>query len=120
MIRNKSGIWGEVYTARYLRDMGCEILASNFKCRFGEADLIASKGDEMFVVEVKSRDESTSVRPMEAVDKGKKERLIKTAEAFIKASGLSFQPRFDVAEVYLGNEYELVKINYIENAFESE
>ena len=121
MIRNKTGIWGEIYTARYLRDKGCDILGSNFKCRFGEVDIIASQGKNMFIVEVKTRDESTSVRPMEAVDVNKRERLEKTAQVFIKASGLTdLQPRFDVAEVYLNKEYELVSLNYIENAFHIE
>ncbi len=121
MIRNKTGIWGEIYTARYLRDKGCDIIGSNFKCRFGEADIIASQGKNMFIVEVKTRDESTSVRPMEAVDVNKRERLEKTAQVFIKASGLTdLQPRFDVAEVYLNKEYELVSLNYIENAFHIE
>ena len=121
MIRNKTGIWGEIYTARYLRDKGCDILGSNFKCRFGEADIIASQGKNMFIVEVKTRDDSTSVRPMEAVDVNKMELLEKTAQVFINASGLTdLQPRFDVAEVYLNKEYELVSLNYIENAFHIE
>jgi putative endonuclease len=120
IIRNKSGIWGEIYAARYLRDMGCEILASNFRSRFGEADLVASVDGRMLVVEVKTRDENTDIRPMEAVDQGKKERLIKTAEVFMKAAGIdSLQPRFDVCEVWLGADYKPAKINYIENAFET-
>ena len=43
MIRNKIGVWGEIYTARYLRDRGYEILTSNYVCRFGEIDIVALK-----------------------------------------------------------------------------
>jgi putative endonuclease len=121
MIRNKTGIWGEIYTARYLRDRGCDIIGSNFKCRFGEADIIAAEGEKMLIVEVKTRNESATLRPMEAVDENKRDRLEKTAQVFIKASGLTdLHPRFDVAEVYLNDDYELVSLNYIENAFSSE
>ncbi len=121
MIRNKTGLWGEIYTARYLRDNGCDIIGSNFKCRFGEADIIASKGKRMFIVEVKTRNETTALRPMEAVDKNKRDRLEKTAQMFIKASGMTdLNIRFDVSEVYLNNDYELVSLNYIENAFSAE
>ena len=121
MIRNKTGMWDEIYTARYLRDNGCDIIDSNFKCRFGEADIIASKGKIMFIVEVKTRNETTALRPMEAVDKNKRDRLEKTAQMFIKASGMTdLNIRFDVSEVYLNNDYELVSLNYIENAFSAE
>ena len=41
----EAGDRGEAMAAEYLRENGYEILASQFRCRFGEIDLIARRGD---------------------------------------------------------------------------
>lgn len=117
MIKNKSGVWGELYTARYLRDSGYRIITSGYSCRFGEIDIVAMKGDILCFVEVKTRDEQTSSRPMEAVDTEKQEKIRLAAESFISYSKLRNDTRFDVCEVWLGKDFALTKLNYIENAF---
>ncbi len=117
MIKNKSGAWGEVYAARYLRDAGYKIICSNYSCRFGEIDLIASKKKDICFVEVKARNKSTEVRPMEAVDGGKQKRVRLTAQSFITYSKIKGDIRFDVCEVYLNDNDTLDRINYIKNAF---
>ena len=40
----EAGDRGEAMAAEYLRENGYEILASQFRCRFGEIDLIARRG----------------------------------------------------------------------------
>ena len=117
MIRNKSGVWGEIYSARYLRDRGYEILKSNYSCRFGEIDIIASKKGRISFVEVKSRNISTSLRPMEAVDEVKQKKMLLTAQYYASYTKFSGEMQFDVCEVYLNDDNTLSKINYIENAF---
>lgn len=117
MIKNKSGVWGEVYAARYLRDRGYSILCSNYSCRFGEIDLIASKKNMLCFIEVKARNKSTAVRPMEAVDEGKQKRVYLTAQNFITYSKIKGDMRFDVCEVYLNDNDTPDRINYIKNAF---
>lgn len=117
MIKNKTGIWGEIYAARYLRDKGFDILASNFYTQYGEIDIVASDGKLIMFVEVKTRNSDTYIRAAEAVDSAKKQRLIKTANTFLKRVNTDLQPRFDVAEIYLNDDLSLGSINYIENAF---
>lgn len=117
MIRNKTGVWGEIFTSRYLRDRDYKILSTNYVCRFGEIDIVAFKDDILCFVEVKTRNIKTETRPMEAVDEGKIERLKTTAKSFISFCKTDGQPRFDVCEVYLDDNNKLVDINYIENAF---
>lgn len=117
MIKNKSGVWGELYAARYLRDNKYRIITSNYVCRFGELDLVALRKGQLCIVEVKTRDEDASVRPMEAVDESKQEKLTMATNSFLKYSKLDYPTRFDVCEVYLDSEYNLVRLNYIENAF---
>lgn len=117
MIRNKTGVWGEIFTSRWLRDRGYEILSTNYVCRFGEIDVIGYKDGVICFVEVKTRNEKTTVRPVEAVDEGKAERLRLTAKNFMSFTKIDAQPRFDVCEVYLDDNNKLVGINYIRNAF---
>ena len=118
MIKNKSGVWGEVYAARYLRDKKYKILTVNYSCRFGEADIIAQQGGTVCFVEVKTRDESTKTPPAEAVDEAQQRRLTLTAENFLSYLGEEKPSRFDVCEVYLDKNMKAVKINYIEIAFQ--
>lgn len=47
---NKSGVWGEIFAARYLRDNGYRIITANFRSRLGEIDIIAQKGNYMCFV----------------------------------------------------------------------
>ncbi len=117
MIRNKVGAWGEIYAARYLRDNKFKIISANYVCRFGELDLVAEKDGILCFIEVKTRNETTLTRPMEAVDEGKRERLRMASKSFLNYSKLSGEMRFDVVEVYLDDNYEMKGINYIENAF---
>lgn len=117
MVKNKAGVWGEVFAARYLRDNGCRILTSNYACRLGELDIVASKGGKILFVEVKTRNVSTDIRPMEAVDAGKQSRLQAAAKSYMKSLGVDAVTRFDVCEVYLEDDMSLSRINYIENAF---
>lgn len=117
MIKNKSGVWGEIYASRFLRDKGYDILNSNYSCRFGEIDLIASKKGKIFFVEVKARNVSTKSRPMEAVDEIKQKKMYLTAQFYVSYTKSSGEMQFDVCEVYLNDDNTLSKINYIENAF---
>lgn len=117
MIKNKSGVWGEIYTARYLRDSGYKIITSNYSCRFGEIDLIAQKDGVLCFVEVKTRDKDSLSRPADAVDENKQSRITATAENFIVFSGIQSDMRFDVSEVLLDDNMKVTDLNYIENAF---
>ncbi|MBR6360452.1 MAG: YraN family protein [Clostridia bacterium] len=117
MIKNKSGVWGELFTARYLRDNGFKIITSNYSCRFGEIDLIAMKDDILCFVEVKTRAQDTLNRPMEAVDEDKQNKMRMTADSFLSYSKLKNAVRFDVCEVWLDEESKPVKLNYITGAF---
>lgn len=51
----EAGDRGEAMAAEYLRENGYELLASQFRCRFGEIDLIARRGGILCFVEVKLR-----------------------------------------------------------------
>ncbi len=112
------GRWGEALVAEDLRGKGWEILASGWRCRFGEVDLIARRGGVLAFVEVKLRSGDFAA-PREFVDARKQQKLRTTASFYLAEHPSELQPRFDVAEVYApqGMETRRPKIRYVENAF---
>ncbi|NLP48300.1 MAG: YraN family protein [Clostridiales bacterium] len=115
-----TGLLGETYAARYLREEGCQIIASNVSNRFGEVDLIARDDEYIFFVEVKTRGPNAIASPGESVTRSKQRRICGLAASFLQNRKYDeLQPRFDVIEVYLGPKKEVRKINHIKNAFES-
>ena len=104
----EAGDRGEAMAAEYLRENGYEILASQFRCRFGEIDLIARRGDILCFVEVGL--------PRDFVTTAKQRRIRTTAAFYMTRHDPDLCARFDVAEVY--DDETPPHIEYIENAFE--
>ena len=111
-----AGNRGEAAVARYLRQKGYTLLESQWRCRFGELDLVArDRRGTLCIVEVKLRGVGSIALPREFVDSRKQQRLRSAAELYLASGGLDAPVRFDVAEVY--DEGGSLRIEYIENAF---
>ena len=90
---------GEQMTAKYLTDKGYIILEHNYRRGHLEIDLIALDGDELVVVEVKSRAYDNILQLEEAVDHKKRLALIRLANEYIKTHGRKENVRFDIVTV---------------------
>lgn len=112
------GELGEIEAARYLRHYGYIIVEANYRCRLGEIDIIAEDKKYLCFVEVKTRSENMMYAPSDAVDNAKRAKIIAAAQLYMTVRKPQRQTRFDVIEVYFEND-EPVKINHIENAFDS-
>ena len=110
---NLLGPWGEARAADYLRKKGYEIVGANYRCRFGEIDLIAQKGRYLVFVEVKYRKNGESGMPEEAVNVRKQRAISRAALMYLAGHGLGTDTpcRFDVVAVEAG------EIRIYENAF---
>lgn len=118
MDKQTLGQFGEEQAARYLRRRFYSIVERNFRCRFGEIDLIARRGGILAFVEVKLRKDDAHGEAREFVTAAKQQRLRAAAELWLSQNETELQPRFDVIEVYAPNgENGPVKIRHIENAF---
>ena len=117
--QKERGNWGEDRAARYLRLHGYRIVERNFRCRQGEIDIIARKGDFVAFVEVKQRKNAEFGEAREFVTYTKQRRVIAAAEQWLVKTRCELQPRFDVIEVYApeGTKTLFPAINHIENAF---
>ena len=120
MADNRSGRWGEERAARYLRRHGWRIVESNYSCRFGEIDLIASRRGILAFLEVKMRRDASRGEAREFVTPAKRQRILAAASLYLAEHETELQPRFDVIEIYApqGVETRFPTINHIENAFE--
>ena len=112
---------GEDIAAEFLKSNGVCILERNYKCVFGEIDIIACAGDTISFIEVKTRRSMTYGRPYEAVGKNKQSHIRKVAEFYIRESESngenprSKEFRFDIMEILVKGKNS--RINYIEGAF---
>ena len=115
------GAAGEILAARFLREKGYILLASNYRCRFGEIDIIASDDTYIAFVEVKARREGALFAPREAVTLLKQKRLLQTASLYLTQHPSSLQPRFDVIEIVTAADDPLhaVQLDHLMGAFES-
>ena len=116
---NIAGAWGESVAAEFLRKKGYKLVSANYKCRFGEIDLIVKNRKFLVFVEVKLRKSDRFARAAEFVDDKKQERLRMTASLYLSVSPTKLQPRFDVIEIYapLGIETVDPIICHLEDAF---
>lgn len=118
MSKSKIGTMGELEAVRYLRNSGYRIVTVNYRTRFGEIDIICTKGNYMAFVEVKTRNDDSIAEPREFVDYNKQSKIINTAMIYISSRRLLFQPRFDVIEVVYSKKSEkIISLNHIKNAF---
>src|SRR5690606_9116090 len=69
--KDRLGRWGEDLAAQWLTDAGWELLDRNWRGHRGELDIVAMDGDELVVVEVKTRSGPAFGHPAEAVDRRK-------------------------------------------------
>lgn len=99
--KNKElGARGEVAAERFLRRRGYEIIERNWTCFAGEADIIATNGEVLVFVEVKTRSGIRKGFPSEAVDRAKRERYERIALAYVQAHCIGeVMVRFDVIAI---------------------
>ena len=116
---NLSGAWGEALAAAYLQKKKYKLLATGYRCRFGEIDLIVADKRNLVFVEVKLRKSDRFASAFEYVDTYKQNRLRTTASVYLAENPKNLQPRFDVIEIYAPDGVQTVnpKINHIEDAF---
>ncbi|MGZ0710657.1 YraN family protein (plasmid) [Coraliomargarita sp. W4R53] len=66
---------GEDRAACYLEALGYTVLDRNWRCAAGEIDLVVERGQELVIVEVKTRRSDRFGHPFEAINARKRARL---------------------------------------------
>jgi putative endonuclease len=94
------GRWAEDQALGYLERQGLRLLARNFRCRFGEIDLVMAEQNLIVFVEVRFRRSEGYGSGFETVTRAKQRRLIATARAYLaRHASDTAACRFDVMSV---------------------
>lgn len=113
------GRWGERQAANWLTARGAKVIAANWRCRFGEIDLICEEAGYLCFVEVKLRKSSRFGSAGEFVTSSKQKKLRSAVQLYLVEHPTRLQPRFDVVEIYapMGTDTPKPEISRVENAF---
>ncbi len=76
---------GEAAAARYLERTGCAIIARNYRCPYGEIDVIGRDGETLVFVEVRTRSSDRFGTPEESITSSKARRMTRCALAYLTA-----------------------------------
>ncbi len=111
---------GELAAARYLKSKGYKIIAGGFRQRYGEIDLIAVYERTVVFVEVKTRGTDWGGQPVEAVDRLKQQRIVRTALNYLKRHRLlENRVRFDIIGI-VWPDGSTPELTHYANAFGSD
>jgi putative endonuclease len=90
---------GEDAALRYLERLGYRLLARNWRCKFGEIDLIMRAGETVVFVEVRVR-RSGVENALVSVDERKQHKLRLAMQAYLSTQGWDdVEVRLDVIAV---------------------
>lgn len=97
---HRTGRAGEGDAVASLEQAGYRILERNYRCPFGEIDVVAEDGQVLVFVEVKTRSSLAFGLPRDAVTPAKRRRLARSASHYLMEKVPHDRPfRVDVVEV---------------------
>jgi len=117
----RKGLQYEDLARDYLIERGLELLDSNYRCRFGEIDLVMLDCDAICFIEVKYRSSFAFGGAALALPYSKQRKIIKTALCYFAANKrlARHAPRFD-ALLIQHQTNGTNEFNWIKNAFYAE
>lgn len=116
--RQNLGQSGEDIAAKFLSKTGYTILTRNYRCRYGEIDIIAKVRDTLVFIEVKTRKGEAYGSPAAAVTPKKQRQISKIALYYLTEHNLFDAPaRFDVVSIIIVPD-QSSHIDIITNAFD--
>ena len=108
---------GERLAAVQLEGQGYRILETNFRCRYGEIDLVAEDGADLVFVEVKMRRGTAFGLPEEAVDARKQRKLLQLAAYYLDLHECAERSwRIDIVAIQLSTSGKLQAIRIYQHA----
>jgi putative endonuclease len=100
--KKELGAKGEQLACDYLIGKGYEVLERNWRFGKGELDIVARIGQELVIVEVKTRDTDFFGDPADFLSNRQQKMLVETADAFLRyRPHLNLEVRFDVMGIVL-------------------
>jgi len=109
---------GEDAAAKVLKKNGYRILEKNYRCRYGEIDIVAEQGGVVVFIEVKTRTSDRYGTPGEGVNFRKQRHITQVSSMYLAEKNLTDAlVRFDVVSIVLSGAKFTTEI--IRDAFEA-
>ncbi len=108
----------EQYACAYLRQHGLILQQANYRCKYGEIDLIMTDQDDMVFVEVRYRSNADYGDGAASISASKQSKIIKSATHYLVSIDKydKIPCRFDVIDVSgTSDDYQ---IDWIRDAFQ--
>lgn len=109
-----SGAEAEQLAAAYLQRQGLSLVARNYRCRFGEIDLIMREGASLVFVEVRLRSRSDFGGAAASIGAAKQGKLVRTAQHYLSTLRNIPPCRFDALLLHSSGGHD---IEWVKNAF---
>lgn len=111
------GKHAEDLAKQYLLNRSLTYICSNYRCKYGEIDLIMQDNEHLIFVEVRLRNNPAFGSGADTVSPHKQRRLRNTAHTYLQTHfGNRFPPcRFDVVSMLLNDQQ--AHYEWIKNAF---
>lgn len=113
---NILGKRGEQLAVSFLEKKDYQILATNWRHRRAEVDIIAKDGEILVFVEVKTRNNNHYGEPEIAVDQKKENLLASAGAAYMREIEHDWEIRFDIISIIYKNKQSFT-IKHFEDAF---
>lgn len=110
----RRGSEAERLACQHLQAAGLTLHETNYRCRFGEIDLIMQDGETLVFVEVRERRHGGFGSGADSVDARKRARLTRTAYYYLQRQPRLPPCRFDVVSIGAGG-----RLDWITNAFDA-
>jgi putative endonuclease len=91
----RDGADAERRAERFLRARGLSLVERNYRCRFGEIDLVMRDGETLVFVEVRLRTHAGFGGPAASITTAKRGRLLRAARHYLASLGRAPRCRFD-------------------------
>jgi putative endonuclease len=112
------GRQGEEEATAYLVKQGYKIIQRNFRCPWGEIDIIAQKGPVLVFIEVRSYKTNNFGLPQESIKRAKQKKVRQVASFYLKKAGqLEMPVRLDVLALKFNQKNEVTQLTHLKNAF---
>ena len=93
--RSSSGALAEQLAAQFLQRHGLKLLQQNYRCRFGEIDLILQDGDVLVFAEVRLRSRGDFGGAAASINAAKQGKLVRAAQHYLATLAHIPPCRFD-------------------------
>ena len=110
------GQHAEDLAAAFLQQQGLELLARNYRCRFGEIDLIARDGKTLVFVEVRMRTSAGFGGAAGSITAAKRSKLTRAARHYLAGTTRTPACRFDALLV----SGTALAVEWLKNVFDED